>query len=92
MALRAPRRGNRAAWPRWEYNPGSIERRPGCGLAELQEDYVAEDTYTGSFYCVKCKDHREAQGEVVVNAKGTRIAKAKCPVCSTNLTRFLPKA
>jgi ribosomal protein S27E len=53
---------------------------------------VAKDTYSGSFYCVKCKDHRDATGDVVVNEKGTRIAKAKCPVCGTNLTRFLPKA
>jgi ribosomal protein S27E len=53
---------------------------------------VAEETYSGSFYCVKCKDHRDATGDVTVNAKGTRIAKAKCPVCGTNLTRFLPKA
>jgi len=52
---------------------------------------VAEETYSGSFYCVKCKDHREATGDVSVNEKGTRIAKAKCPKCGTNLTRFLPK-
>jgi hypothetical protein len=53
---------------------------------------VAAETYEGSFYCVKCKDHKEAKGDVVVNEKGTRIAKAKCPTCTTNLTRFLPKA
>ena len=53
---------------------------------------VADDSYSGKFYCVKCKDHRDATGDVVVNEKGTRIAKAKCPVCGTNLTRFLPKA
>ncbi|MEE9965569.1 MAG: hypothetical protein K4304_10835 [Propionicimonas sp.] len=53
---------------------------------------MAKDTYKGSFYCVKCKDHRDAEGDVTVNEKGTRIAKAKCPVCGTNLTRFLPKA
>ena len=52
---------------------------------------VAAETYEGSFYCVKCKDHRDAEGAVSVNDKGTRIAKAKCPVCGTNLTRFLPK-
>ncbi|MGC3952684.1 MAG: DUF5679 domain-containing protein [Propionicimonas sp.] len=52
---------------------------------------MAKDTYSGSFYCVKCKDHREASGDVTVNEKGTRIAKAKCPECGTNLTRFLPK-
>lgn len=52
---------------------------------------MAADTYTGSFYCVKCKGHKDATGDVQVNEKGTRIAKAKCPDCSTNLTRFLPK-
>ena len=50
------------------------------------------ETYSGEFYCVKCKEKREAEGNVVVNDKGTRMAKAQCPVCSTNLTRFLPKA
>ncbi len=53
---------------------------------------MANDSYTGEFYCVKCKEKREATGKVEVNAKGTRMAKAKCPVCSTNLTKFLPKA
>ena len=53
---------------------------------------VADETYNGSFYCVKCKDHRETSGAVTVNEKGTRLAKAQCPVCSTNLTRFLTKA
>ncbi|MFV0450710.1 MAG: DUF5679 domain-containing protein [Propioniciclava sp.] len=57
----------------------------------LRRKFVSNETYSGSFYCVKCKDHREAEGAVSVNEKGTRIAKAKCPVCSTNLTRFLPK-
>lgn len=50
------------------------------------------DTYTGEFYCVKCKTKREAKGVVSVNDKGTRVAKAQCPECKTNLTRFLPKA
>ncbi len=50
------------------------------------------DTYTGEFYCVKCKTKRKATGNVTVNDKGTRVAKAKCPECATNLTRFLPKA
>ena len=52
---------------------------------------MAAETYKGSFYCVKCKDKLEAEGAVSVNEKGTRIAKAKCPTCGTNLTRFLPK-
>jgi len=47
------------------------------------------ETYSGEFYCVKCKAKREASGEVHVNDKGTRMAKAKCPVCGTNLNRML---
>jgi len=65
--------------------------RPG-NIPISQEETVSQDIYSGTFYCVKCKDHREAEGAVSVNEKGTRIAKAKCPVCGTNLTRFLPKA
>jgi hypothetical protein len=52
---------------------------------------VAE-TYSGDFYCVKCKAKRQATGEVQVNEKGTRMAKAKCPECGTNLNRILGKA
>ena len=29
---------------------------------------------------------------MVVNAKGTKMAKGKCPVCGTNLNRILGKA
>jgi hypothetical protein len=50
------------------------------------------ETYSGEFYCVKCKAKREASGEVHVNDKGTRMAKATCPVCGTNLNRILGKA
>ena len=34
------------------------------------------ETWSGEFYCVKCKEKREAEGEVRVNDKGTRMAKA----------------
>jgi transcription elongation factor Elf1 len=53
---------------------------------------MADETYSGEFYCVKCKEKREASGNVVVNDKGTRMAKAKCPVCGTNLNRILGRA
>ena len=53
---------------------------------------MADETYKGEFYCVKCKEKREASGDVHVNDKGTRMAKAKCPVCGTNLNRILGKA
>jgi hypothetical protein len=56
------------------------------------KEAVMAETWSGEFYCVKCKEKREASGEVRVNDKGTRMAKATCPVCSTNLNRILGKA
>lgn len=50
------------------------------------------ETYKGDFYCVKCKEKREAEGDVVVGSNGRRMAKGKCPVCGTNLNRILGKA
>ncbi len=49
------------------------------------------ETYKGEFYCVKCKEKREAEGNVV-ETNGRRMAKGKCPVCGTNLNRILGKA
>ncbi len=53
---------------------------------------MAKETYTGDFYCVKCKEKRETTGNVVVSENGRRMAKGKCPVCGTNLNRILGKA
>ena len=53
---------------------------------------MAEETYDGEFYCVKCKAKVKASGHVEVNDKGTRMAKAKCPQCGTNVVRILGKA
>ena len=50
------------------------------------------ETYSGEFYCVKCKAKREASGEVHVKEKGTRMAQAKCPVCGRNLSRIVGRA
>ena len=50
------------------------------------------ETWSGDFYCVKCKQKREATGEVNVKDNGTRMAQAKCPVCGTNLNRILGRA
>jgi hypothetical protein len=49
------------------------------------------DTYTGDFYCVKCKQSREATGEIV-ESNGRRRAKGTCPVCGCGLSRILGKA
>ncbi len=51
----------------------------------------AEETYTGKLYCVKCKDSREATGNVVVS-NNRRMAKGICPVCGTKMNRILGKA
>jgi hypothetical protein len=59
---------------------------------EIGKEAVMAETWSGEFYCVKCKEKREAEGEVRVNDKGTRMAKAVCPVCGTNLNRILGKA
>jgi transcription elongation factor Elf1 len=50
------------------------------------------ETWSGEFYCVKCKEKKTADGNVVVNDKGTKMAKAVCPTCGTNLNRILGKA
>ncbi|MDP4015457.1 MAG: DUF5679 domain-containing protein [Candidatus Nanopelagicales bacterium] len=52
---------------------------------------MAEE-YSGEGYCVKCKNKRSFTGEVSVNAKGTRMAKGKCPECGTTIARILGKA
>ncbi len=48
------------------------------------------ETYNG--YCVKCKEKRDFDGQVVVNDKGTRMAQGSCPVCGTKMNRILGKA
>ena len=50
------------------------------------------ESFSGTAYCVKWKEKRDFTGDIVVNEKGTRMAKGKCPVCGTGLNRILPKA
>jgi hypothetical protein len=47
------------------------------------------DTYNG--YCVKCREKRDFEGEVVTMKNGTKAAQCACPVCGTKMTRMLPK-
>ena len=60
--------------------------------AIYKETSMADETYKGEFYCVKCKEKREAEGDVVISESGRRMAKAVCPVCGTKLNRILGKA
>lgn len=48
------------------------------------------ETYTGQAYCVKCKEKRDFTGDVA-ETNGRRMAKGKCPVCNTTVTRILGK-
>ena len=52
---------------------------------------MANETYTGEAYCVKCKEKREFTGHVE-ETNGRRFAKGICPVCGTKVTRILGKA
>ena len=70
----------------------TVQRPATAGLARQGENPMADETYKGEFYCVKCKEKREAEGKVVVSDNGRRMAKGKCPVCGTNLNRILGKA
>lgn len=56
------------------------------------KEAAMSETWSGDFYCVKCKEKRETSGEVHVSDKGTRMAKGICPVCGTKLNRILGKA
>jgi transcription elongation factor Elf1 len=77
---------------RVELLPDRAARRLRRAPTTSSKEIGMAETYSGEFYCVKCKEKREASGEVHVNDKGTRMAKATCPVCGTNLNRILGKA
>jgi Domain of unknown function (DUF5679) len=57
-----------------------------------REEATMAETYQGDAYCVKCKQKRDFEGEVVVSESGRRMAKGTCPVCGTKLNRILGKA
>ena len=40
---------------------------------------MADETYKGDVYCVKCKEKREAEGKVAVSDNGRRMAKGQSP-------------
>lgn len=52
---------------------------------------MADEKYSGEFYCVKCRNKRETTGDVVVS-NGRKMAKGLCPECGTKLNRILGKA
>lgn len=53
--------------------------------------FAAGDAYQGEAYCVKCRDKREFEGEVV-DKSDRLMAQGLCPVCGTKLNRILGKS
>jgi hypothetical protein len=66
---------------------GGLEGRP-CGPAGRKEVLVA--SYEG--YCMKCREKRQFEGQIVTLKNGRPAAQGSCPVCGTKLTRILSKA
>jgi hypothetical protein len=53
---------------------------------------MADTSYSGDAYCVKCKEKKNFTGEVKVSDSGRRMAQGICPTCGTKLNRILGKA
>ena len=70
----------------------AVRHRAGESKGSTEGETMADETYKGEFYCVKCKAKKESEGKVVVSENGRRMAKGKCPDCGTNLNRILGKA
>jgi hypothetical protein len=43
-------------------------------------------------YCMKCREKRMFDGQIVELKNGRPAAQGTCPVCGTKLTRILSKA
>ena len=43
-------------------------------------------------YCMKCREKRTFEGEIVTLKNGRPAAQGTCPVCGTKLMRILSKA
>jgi hypothetical protein len=64
-----------------------------AGRADTVQAYPTEVRMADAIeaYCVKCKDRRTMQDSRVETLdNGRRAAKGVCPVCGTNMTKFLP--
>lgn len=48
-----------------------------------------DDQYEG--YCVKCTVKQVFTGVVETTSRGGLVAKGRCPVCGTKMSRFVPK-
>ena len=60
--------------------PAIGDRRRETGVAQYEA------------YCMKCRQKRMFDGQVVELKNGRPAAQGTCPVCGTKLTRILSKA
>ncbi len=63
-----------------------------CDQHHIGKEAVMSESWSGEFYCVKCKEKRDFDGEVKVSESGRRMAQGPCPVCGTKMNRILGKA
>ena len=55
-----------------------------------EEGRTMADKYEA--YCVKCREKREFEGEIVELKNGRKAAQGICPVCGTKVMRILGKS
>jgi Zn finger protein HypA/HybF involved in hydrogenase expression len=70
---------------------GGLEGYPGPDAVRAgKEGHLMADKYEA--YCVKCREKREFEGEVVELKNGRKAAQGLCPVCGTKVMRILGKS
>jgi len=60
-----------------------------CRVIPSDEGEVIVAQYEG--YCVKCREKRTFEGNVVELKNGRKAAQGSCPVCGTKMNRILGK-
>ena len=60
-----------------------------CRVIPSGEGEVIVAQYEG--YCVKCREKRTFEGNVVELKNGRKAAQGSCPVCGTKMNRILGK-
>ena len=68
--------------------PSGVSATESRRIHTPEENPMADDSYTGEAYCVKCKEKREFTG-TIVEKNNRRMAQGICPVCGTKVNRIL---
>lgn len=77
-------------------NPPVCTCQKVCEVHNPVEEVKNEDNYidswTGSAYCVTCKENVEFTGRVRRSDSGRQMAMGNCPRCNTRVNRILGKS